>query len=84
MLKITSCDYTPDWVICLSMDMGRLPGLICVSETVDYVQVNWFKEQINRSERKKAHGQHLNHDDCYMVFRRDIILAFNKFNFKKC
>lgn len=35
------------------MDNGRLQWLICVSETVVYSQINWFREQINRSLRMK-------------------------------
>lgn len=43
MLQMTSCVCTLGYVMGLSMDVRRLLGLICVSETVVYL----FREQIN-------------------------------------
>lgn len=47
MLQMTSCVCTLGYVMGLSMDVRRLLGLICVSETVVYAQINRFREQIN-------------------------------------
>lgn len=66
------------------MDVGRLPGLICVSETVAYAQVSRFREQINCWLRMKV----LANNSTLMTIRTDVLLVdilFAQIDFiKKC
>lgn len=69
----------------LSIDMRRLLGLICVSETVVYAQVNQFRDQINSFTPNAC--QHLDPNDRpdwgNTVFREDIN-TLSAFKVKKC
>ena len=63
MLQIRPCEYTRNQVIHLSIDVRRLPKLICVSETKAYAQINRFSEQINYFSQTEYACQHLSPND---------------------